>query len=242
MAMKTTSHLFATLLFVLFMSTSDLAQTPAPTRIAEPTPSPTGESIEVLKAQRDLMNDYNERILSTVYWSLAGMVGVVAVVIGLGWWTNFRIYRKDIDAIKDQYKNDLESLKSELKKEASATKTEMMQSARAAGQTAVAESISQIKELQLEQLRLAAKKWEEDGYVGNALLEYSRMLPIGLGLSEFLYVPEILGEISRLLKKISARQLTRPEDLIEKLDDLPPKFSTQVDAIKELVKQALLRT
>jgi len=47
----------------------------------------------------------NERILQTVYWALGTIVVVLISMAGVGWYVNFRLYRRDLDGLR----KDLES-------------------------------------------------------------------------------------------------------------------------------------
>lgn len=60
--------------------------------------APTRHSTEeatLLKEQIRLMNHYQESLLTTVYWSLGGVVGLALLLSGFSWWTNFRFYESD---------------------------------------------------------------------------------------------------------------------------------------------------
>ena len=79
-----THVLLGTLGAVLFIGIgSALAQTPQ------------GTQQEVINTWFEILKDYNDRLIATVYWSL-GIVGVVfAGILGFSWLANFKIYERD---------------------------------------------------------------------------------------------------------------------------------------------------
>ncbi|MCM8511585.1 hypothetical protein J0904_05720 [Acinetobacter bereziniae] len=70
--------------------------------------------IEVLKAQIEVMKSYQDKFLTTVYWSLSGMVGVVILLIGYNWFTNFKNQEKEEKNLKELIFNNLEISKNEM--------------------------------------------------------------------------------------------------------------------------------
>ena len=70
--------------------------------------------IEVLKAQNEVMKDYQDKFLSTVQWSLSGVVGVVILLIGYNWFTNFKNQEKEIQTLKNYVEQELRDKKLEL--------------------------------------------------------------------------------------------------------------------------------
>lgn len=70
--------------------------------------------IEVLKAQVDVMKSYQDKFLSTVYWSLGGVFGIVILLVGYNWFTNFKNQEKDIQTLKNYVEQELRDKKLEL--------------------------------------------------------------------------------------------------------------------------------
>ncbi|MES2462056.1 MAG: hypothetical protein V4671_15840 [Armatimonadota bacterium] len=88
------------------------AQVKAGTSKAAPVTKPARDvvpdtEVAVLRAQLQTMKDYDGRLLGTVYWSLAGMFSVIFVVLGAGYFINFRSYERDREAIKDSILNEV---------------------------------------------------------------------------------------------------------------------------------------
>lgn len=70
--------------------------------------------IEVLKAQVEVMKSYQDNFLTTVYWSLGTVLGIVVLLIGLNWFTNFKNQEKEIHSLKIFIENEIREKKHEL--------------------------------------------------------------------------------------------------------------------------------
>jgi CRISPR/Cas system CSM-associated protein Csm2 small subunit len=50
---------------------------------------------ELLKGELKAIREYHDSLLDTVYWTLGIVFGLVLVIIGSSWYTNFRLYEAD---------------------------------------------------------------------------------------------------------------------------------------------------
>jgi hypothetical protein len=46
--------------------------------------------------------ELSTRLLNTVYWSLGTLATVTALLIGFGWFANFRVYERDKGAMRTE--------------------------------------------------------------------------------------------------------------------------------------------
>lgn len=65
--------------------------------------------IALLKEQNKVIKEYQSDLLSTVYWALGSILGLLAIFLGLNWWSNKREYEKD----KAQFEKNLNTRLSE---------------------------------------------------------------------------------------------------------------------------------
>lgn len=72
--------------------------------------------IMVLESQVKLIREYQGSLLDTVYWALGGVLFVVSLISGFGWFANFKVYERD-----------KESLRAELRALASSSSTKVEQ-------------------------------------------------------------------------------------------------------------------
>lgn len=70
--------------------------------------------IEVLKAQVEVMKSYQDKFLSTVYWSLGTVAALVVFLAGFNWFTNNRNAEKEAALHKEMITNELNSIKNDI--------------------------------------------------------------------------------------------------------------------------------
>lgn len=70
--------------------------------------------IEVLKAQVEVMKSYQDKFLSTVYWSLGTVAALVVFLAGFNWFTNNRNAEKESALHKEMITNELNSIKNNI--------------------------------------------------------------------------------------------------------------------------------
>lgn len=84
---------------------SERAASPA-AAVASAPQSPSEEVI-VLRAQLSESQRFQEQVLSTVYWSLGTLGAVAVLLVGFGWWTNFRVYERDKQSLERELRSIL---------------------------------------------------------------------------------------------------------------------------------------
>lgn len=197
-----------------------------------PTPTPSEEVI-ALRAQLDIMRQYDDRLMQTVYWALATTGTLALLVVGLGWYTNFRLYKRDVVEVKKEILN--------------AVKQDMIRAAQEAAREATDSALHGFKKLQYQQLKQEAEKWETDGVDGNALYTYTKMIKAAEDtMIPELHIPEILNQIQRILKKKNLLESAVSSDvsvsMTKALSSLPAEYRSDVDVINQLLTSAKLKT
>lgn len=74
---------------------------PAVDPTANSTPNPSQE-IAILKAEVAAAQTFRTDTLSTIYWSLSTVAGVVLLLVGFSWWSNFKVYERDKQLLMDE--------------------------------------------------------------------------------------------------------------------------------------------
>lgn len=85
--------------------------TPASSQVAASSPDQTKdlpelvaakEQIRQLQTQVQVMKDYHGSLLDTVYWALGGVFVVVSLILGFGWFANFKVYERDKQTLREE--------------------------------------------------------------------------------------------------------------------------------------------
>lgn len=98
--------------------------------IAAPAPSVADTTsdkikIEILKAQNELIKENQDRIISTVYLALSGIFTIAAVLAGVGWWSNFKLYENDKKRLQEELLSQLKESESRTSLKLESAKSEL---------------------------------------------------------------------------------------------------------------------
>lgn len=204
----------------------------------------------MLEAQLTSMREYHSSLLDTVYWALGGVFVVTGLLLGFGWFANFKVYERDKDALRSELEakveaavkelaagaaKDLAALQQAVKEQADSSKQALESSLKGLSAESVKPLSASISGLdrrlfQLELLRLKEKM--------KANPSDNMALTDALGLLELCHrreedeLPDILHFI---LKKIdaggrfTAAEITRVNAV---LDKLPAHYKALSDRVR----------
>ena len=245
------------LFFVLLLSQTvgtANAQTssPTPTIVASPMPTNTpkvDDEVIVLRAQLETMQQYDQKLLATVYWSLGTIVALAALLIGFGWYVNLRVYEKDKDVMKDELRNFLrtelvasskifEKQIDEKIEKALKDYQENIKSSLAKVQTRISSIDETITRIEYKRLQDEAKTEIKS----IAFSRYVDMIELSHNLPSYwdFYYSEPLENILSLLKE---GVIPDPEDvknLNKALSKVPEGYAMDVESIRQLVRNSRL--
>jgi hypothetical protein len=234
---------------LLGQATSEtLTSETAPEVVTSVATAPAQEiDVAVLQAQLETIREYNDRLLSTVHWSLGTVAGVAVLLVGFSWFTNNRSYERDKEALNKELTG---VIKSEISDQTHELRGEIFELMKSTAQREVAlvtidmENLRQefkhwesdFLDLRYDSAKLNALYWELRGNPGAALTQYIRMLKMTTHLESDHYVNTALRGITESLKKEAGILSYEVPAINERLDALPNKFSTDIGIIKELLK------
>lgn len=119
-----------------------------------PTLDPTGaQRVALLEAQLQTMRDYHSSLLDTVYFALAGVFLLASLLVGFGWFANFKVYERDKLALRAELEAIVVKASGELKAEAAIAATAAGKDVQA-GMSSASQAISETLHKQVDGVRV----------------------------------------------------------------------------------------
>lgn len=238
---------------ILFIATALSAQ-----NVTNENKTAETSEVIVLRSQLQTMQEYDQKLLTTVYWALGVVGGIAVLLVGYGWFTNWRIYERDKAALTQELESQLQSkfatLKAELATKQNAVAEEILAQASTKVESVRNDLKQEIKQNEsfaqqlLERIlalslwieyykgQMEANYWEAQKVEGNVLDRYREMLTIAIKVGDEGEITSCLVKLEGLMRKGTLPFWAYVPGLIEILDKLPPKFTTQTNTIKEHLK------
>ena len=233
------------------------AQSPTPVATFTPTPTTTvtnlienpvdDPEVVALKAQLEVMRAYDDRLLETVYWALGTTVSILLGLVVFGWFTNFRVYERDKQAIREDLqlfvREELSKIQKGLQDEANQRYQTIINSAQEAIKAEVVPLMGQIKDLRKlifeirYRMTIEEAKREEEKSKLRALDYYVLAIELTQELSPA-YYNEPLKELQQLLE--NWKEPLPPPPIINQVKDalskIPKEFKTEIEAIQQYLQ------
>lgn len=201
--------------------------------------------IEVLKAQVEVMKSYQDNFLSTVYWSLGGVVSIVFILVGYSWLTNFKNQEKEIQLLKDLISKEVLLAKQNLVKEIDDSKKESFEKLLGSLNEETKKTIRPI-ELKVRDLFknvnsnnyslliIDYEKWMEKKVYGNAVITSLDLIKISLAIGIDYYIEESLEKLIQVLERglNEKDKATIDVNAIKKISEVLSKLDNHHDSIK----------
>jgi hypothetical protein len=244
------------LITLVLVATPDLNAQSTKTPSLERATSQQDIEISTLRAQLEVMRQYDRRLLSTVYWSLGGLLTIAALLIGFGWFANFRVYERDKAALAATLQADIEKRLSEIQRltqsEVARRLQEIEEKARLAGTTA-ADALGSRIDARIERLQThlyhlewglleqEANHWLSRDVVVNAVRIQSEMLRLAATMKEAWRTSRALDAMHQALKIIADQRVAVYPDadlmreIVDVLGKVPAEHSIAVSNIKDLL-------
>jgi hypothetical protein len=237
----------------------------APSTGASELPPKPNDEVIVLRAQLETMRQYDQRLLSTVYWSLTVVVALVLGLITIIGFLNLRVYERDKAALRQELVGLLDQQMSEFQRKFGKEVSDFQQNIK----NILSENRESIKSLSREtaeslfnQLRgrvhgleraimelqfdLASKEaidWKSKGVHANSLLQHLQMLRIAKECDWDWRVSKTLEDMQVSLKGIIAKgsqglDADLGKSISEALGGLPNTYSIEIGIITSLMQKA----
>jgi len=194
------------------------------------------QELLLAKAQLATMKEFNGAILSTVHWALGGTFVLVGLLVGFGWFANFKVYERDKLAMKVELEAVLATRLSEMDSTISGKVKDLVTSET---KKLVSQSYQKIEnslnsisqklfELDRDQLKSKMKSNSSDSM---ALTDALSLLRICLKKSPD-DVPEIIQFMLKAIDKGGMLTATEITDLNALLDLLPAHYRTLTEKLR----------
>ena len=193
--------------------------------------------IALLKQQLAATKTYQDSLLATVYWALGGVFVIAGLLVGFGWFANFKIYERDKIALKAELLNSITaSLKAveerfmEQFSEASKQLVTQIDEKIAPTRTDLTEMIEEVNDRIFEVELDARRRLLSSSSTSVALTHALKILELCIERKP----EEIATMIKTMIDKIgeggkfTAKEMTRVNAV---LDRLPPRFKTLVEKL-----------
>ncbi|MCZ2120631.1 MAG: hypothetical protein LC108_00025 [Anaerolineales bacterium] len=222
------------------------------TPTATATALPDNEVV-VLRAQLEIMQQYNQQILATVYWALGIIAGLAVLLVGFGWFVNFRVYERDKSTMQDDLRyfirSELETSSKAFEKridEKIEKSVKDYQENLKASLVKMQARVSSIEEALAEsEYKRLSEETKKETYKDSAFRQYVRMIELAHKLPPYLdfYFSEPLENIITLLKDGLAPAPEDVKDLNKELNNVPEGYAMDVESIRQLIKNSrILKT
>ncbi len=194
---------------------------------------------KILEAQLQVTKDYHGSLLDTVHWALGGVFVVVGLLLGFGWFANFRIYERDKEVLRKelnaQMGHELSSLKERINAYSEQATQMLSKSIGEQLQASEKRLSSHVAQLEFRifslELRVAKEAMENEDRPALALTKALGVLQLCMAKSQK-DVPDIIHFI---LKKIdeggrfTAEEITRVHKIV---GELPPHYGTLTEKLR----------
>lgn len=209
------------------------------------------QQIKLLEMQLSEVRSFQDSILTTVHWALAGVFVLVGLLLGVGWFANFKIYDRDKDSLKAEVQSNASKLSSDLSAQlmrSTADLEQMLQSRFETEKEVIYKSFKSITDDSLKSVvasvNVLTNKFDRMELTRlrkemNETQSHSTALTRALYLFEFCFdrkieheVPNIVNFIIKNLDaggKFTAREITELNALIDKL---PEHYKVLTDKVR----------
>ncbi|WP_313442759.1 hypothetical protein [Stenotrophomonas sp.] len=194
-------------------------------RIADTASQAAKQEVALLRAQLQYSKDFQDSLLSTVYWALGGTFVLVGLLLGFGWFANFKVYERDKIAMKTELEALIIAKITDLN--ISSVVSEEVKLASARGEAATMASMTQISNAleaiseKVFRIELARLKLKMESNASDSMA-----LTDALGVMELCVLrdPDELPDVMRFMLnkiekggKLTAGEITRVSKVLDRL-------------------------
>jgi len=191
----------------------------------------------------------NDKILQTVYWALGSILVILLLIIGLGWYNNLRVYRKDLDSMRESVsvaiKERASEIEGRLNTQIEKRAKDVLQSSKVAVQESIAQLQKSIDSLKSDLLNIeweignrAASDWLIRGQPITAAHRYCDLLNIAIQQGYDWRISDVLDSLRKTIKIAGNRvDSSLVVNITNILGKLPSKYGPEREGIQNLLSK-----
>lgn len=198
------------------------------------------QQIKILEEQLKTTKEYESALLETVYWALSGVFVVVGLLLGFGWFANFKVYERDRDSLKSDIDATIRSKAEELiqliKAEIEAREKELnvrVDRALSKSEQSLKKSITDVESRLLSlELNVLKEKMKTNPSKNMALTDAIAVLTV-CSKKQLDDVPDTIHFMLKNIDeggKMTASEITRVNAI---LDNLPQHYKALTDRLRD---------
>ena len=180
--------------------------------------------LELLNNKVDIMSEYNDRLMSTVQWTIGTVITVLIVILGANWFTTYRQISADVETFKAatllNITKESELTKDQLKEMFDTKLSNFEKRMNSSIRAQHACMNQEIVDLRICQLGDEANIWEEKGIWANAITNYIDIITLDPTTALITtYLMKLQNAIVKYGKKLPAITVEGIEEAMNKLTD-----------------------
>lgn len=231
--------LLQTFVLALVVAAPALSQEPAKRDTV--TSVSTSPEVLVLRAQVAQMKESDDRLLSTVHWSLGVTAAVGLALVGFGWFANFKLHDREITTLREEVGRIVEEQVRAQREQISASLMTEVQSAVAEVKKKLEGRIEHAQHgvmmLMYDDAADDAAEREKAGNKESALSAHNVRAAAAIVLGDKEKVASSLDSMRRLLKAGAEPSAKLAAQINTTIERAPATFAADKDVITELIRK-----
>jgi hypothetical protein len=195
--------------------------------------------VAVQAKEIELIREFQGDLLTTVYWALGGTFALTTLLLGFGWFLNFRVYERDKNALHDELlgvlRQEQAKLREELKAENEASRKSALEAAKSANDMAVRTLQREVSDLKLASVRERVERHKEKNAPGMVITHGIDWLELALKVDA---LHDVSPALETLIDAIADGGKLFGSELTE-LTTLLSKVPEQHEVLRERLRRAL---
>lgn len=229
---------------------SENVVTPLLTSTVEPSSEKEVVDYDLIQIQLELIQLFDQRLLSTVYWSLGAIVTLAVLVAGFSWFSNFRLYERDKDALRLEIQRTIVHIQSDIEHNMTSKSNKLGENLKVFLSSEISGEVSVLRtkldriSTKYQTLNISAqvqeaKIWELKGVHNNALSCFRSALDIAIDGDQSQYYSSILSGIMSATEQVDGISNFIVTDFAETFSQLPTKHEPSWKKIMALMEEKL---